>query len=119
MYKLFLYMGVFVMGRWRALFASLFCPRTFFARLGNLVKTRKRILTIALPSCRARETLFAQARDLVIAPARTVLFVNKENQKNFRRMLRILQLPVAQFFFRAPARFILFRLTAEIAESLL
>ncbi|WP_300851992.1 hypothetical protein, partial [uncultured Rikenella sp.] len=26
------------------------------------------------------------------------LFVNKENQKNFRRMLRILKLPTTQFF---------------------
>ncbi len=26
----------------------------------------------------------------------TVLFVNKKNQKNFRRMLRILKLPAAQ-----------------------
>ncbi len=32
---------------------------------------------------------------LVIVPAGTVLFVNKENQKNFRRMLRILKLPAA------------------------
>ncbi|WP_300829526.1 hypothetical protein [uncultured Rikenella sp.] len=28
-------------------------------------------------------------------PPRTVLFVHKENQKNFRRMLRILKLPTA------------------------
>ncbi|WP_294593623.1 hypothetical protein, partial [uncultured Rikenella sp.] len=28
----------------------------------------------------------------------TVLFVNKKNQKNFRRMLRILKLPTALFF---------------------
>ncbi|WP_300829150.1 hypothetical protein [uncultured Rikenella sp.] len=113
-------MGVFVHGavasvvRKPFLSAHLFC-----APWGNPVKTHKCILTIALPSCRARETLFARLRDLVIARAGTVLFVNKKNQKNFRRMLRILQLPVAQFFFRAPARFILFRLTAEIAESLL
>ena len=35
-----------------------------------------------------------RARSSFASP-RTVLFVNKENQKNFRRMLRILKLPTA------------------------
>ncbi|WP_304709357.1 hypothetical protein, partial [uncultured Rikenella sp.] len=70
--------------------------------------------------------LWAAARDRDTAPDGTVLFVNKKNRKtdaasegnanivckcraarrkakpNFRRMLRILKLPAAQFFVRAP-----------------
>ncbi len=45
---------------------------------GNPVKTHKCILTISL---------FRRRRASSSVPDRTVLFVNKENQKNFRRML--------------------------------
>ena len=44
------------------------------------------------------------ARELSIIPAGTVLFVHKENQKNFRRMLRILKLPEALTNAAAPAQ---------------
>ncbi|WP_304736188.1 hypothetical protein [uncultured Rikenella sp.] len=56
--------------------SSFFTRRSLFARLGK--------------SCQNAQAHFddfplkASARDLITAPANTVLFVNKENQKNFR-----------------------------------
>ena len=59
--------------------ATEFYVKSSFSRAwGNPVKTHKCILTISL---------FRRRRASNSVPDRTVLFVNKENQKNFRRML--------------------------------